>query len=162
MAAPIRVGIVGYGFSAKCFHLPFILPNPALEVYAILQRAAPPSNPSEASALKWGHCTVDLPAAKHYRTPDDFYADDAIELVVVCTHTHGEFVERALLAGKHGEELPELPIAGPWVLRWHLHLSVTVVVEKHFVDTSAEADRLITLAKEKGKILTVFQSKTES
>lgn len=33
-----------------------------------------------------------------------------------------------------------------------------VVVEKPFVNTSAEADRLIALAKEKGKILTVFQS----
>jgi predicted dehydrogenase len=33
-----------------------------------------------------------------------------------------------------------------------------VVVEKPFVPTSAEADRLIALAKEKGKILTVFQS----
>lgn len=34
----------------------------------------------------------------------------------------------------------------------------TVVVEKPFVTTSAEADRLIALAKEKGVILTVFQS----
>lgn len=33
-----------------------------------------------------------------------------------------------------------------------------VVVEKPFVNTSAEADRFIALAKEKGKILTVFHS----
>jgi predicted dehydrogenase len=42
-----------------------------------------------------------------------------------------------------------------------LWLTVTdseVVVEKPFVPTSAEADRLIALAKEKGKILTVFHS----
>ena len=33
-----------------------------------------------------------------------------------------------------------------------------VVVEKPFVNTSAAADRLIALAKEKGKVLTVFHS----
>ena len=98
--APIKVGIVGYGFSTKCFHLPYILPNPDLEVYAFLQRAAPPSDPAQAP--RWGHCTIDFPQAKHYRTSDEFYADEQIELVVVCTSSHEEFVEKALLAGKHG------------------------------------------------------------
>jgi len=97
----IKVGIVGYGFSAKCFNLPFILPNQDLHVYAFLQRAAGPED-----ATRWGHCTVDFPNAKHYRTADDFFADTDIELVIVCTHTHEEFVERALKAGKHGQFLP--------------------------------------------------------
>ncbi|KAK0656899.1 oxidoreductase [Cercophora newfieldiana] len=135
MAAPIKVGIVGYGLSTKCFHLPFILPNTDLEVHAFLQRATPPSDPSQPPTKRWGHCTVDFPEAKHYRTPEDFFADGEIELVVVCTHSHEQFVEQALRAGKH------------------------VVVEKPFVNTSAEADRLIALAKEKGKILTVFQNR---
>ncbi|KAL2157985.1 hypothetical protein VTH06DRAFT_4794 [Thermothelomyces fergusii] len=136
--APIRVGIVGYGFATKCFHLPYILPNPELEVYAFLQRAAAPGDPSrqDAPPPRWGHCTVDFPRARHYRTAEEFFADEQIELVVVCTSTaHGEYAERALLAGKH------------------------VVVEKPFVETSAEADRLIALAKEKGKILTVFHNR---
>lgn len=98
--APIKVGIVGYGFSAKCFHLPFILPNPELEVHAVLQRAPAPLDPSQVKG--WGHCTVDFPQAKHYRTPDEFFADSAIELIIVCTHSHEEFVEKGLLAGKHG------------------------------------------------------------
>jgi predicted dehydrogenase len=98
--AHIKVGIVGYGFSTKCFHLPFILPNPELEVAAFLQRSAAPSDPSQATG--WGHCTVDFPQAKHYRTSDQFFADPDIELVVVCTHSHEEFVEKALNAGKHG------------------------------------------------------------
>jgi len=97
-SAPIKVGIIGYGFSTKCFHLPFILPNPELVVYAFLQRAAGPGD-----AKRWGHCTVDFPDAKHYRTADDFFADNDIELVVICTHNHYEFVERALNAGKHGQ-----------------------------------------------------------
>jgi predicted dehydrogenase len=37
-----------------------------------------------------------------------------------------------------------------------------VVVEKPFVTTSAEADRLIDLAKSKGKVLTVFHSRFEA
>jgi predicted dehydrogenase len=103
MAPPIRVGIVGYGFATKCFHLPYILPNPELEVYAFLQRAAPPRDDETSQTPIWGHCTVDFPQAKHYRTADDFFADEQIELVVVLTSTsHGEFVEKALLAGKHG------------------------------------------------------------
>lgn len=102
MAAPIKVGIVGYGFSTKCFHLPFILPNPELHVHAFLQRAPAPDPDSPSDAPGWGHCTVDFPGAKHYRTPEEFFADGEIELVVVCTPSHEEFVERALEAGKHG------------------------------------------------------------
>ncbi|CAI4218711.1 unnamed protein product [Parascedosporium putredinis] len=132
--APIKVGIVGYGFSTKCFHLPYILPNPELQVYAFLQRAAPPSE-NPGVELRMGHCTVDFPEAKHYRTADDFFADAAIDLVIVCTHEHDQFVEAALNAGKH------------------------VVVEKPFLKTSAKADELIQLAKEKGKVLTVFQNR---
>jgi predicted dehydrogenase len=101
--APIKVGIVGYGFATKCFHLPYILPNPDLEVYAFLQRAAAPTDPSQAP--RWGHCTIDFPQAKHYRTADEFYADGQIELVIVCTSSgaHYEHAEKALLTGKHGE-----------------------------------------------------------
>jgi predicted dehydrogenase len=100
--APINIGFIGYGFSTKCFHLPFIIPNPDLKVYAFLQRAAPP--PSSANAEKVTHCTIDYPEAKHYQTADDFFADKEIELVIVCSHhdTHAEFAERALEAGKHG------------------------------------------------------------
>lgn len=101
MTQPIKVGIVGYGFSTQCFHLPFILPNPDFEVYAFLQRAAPPSEDG-GKKPRWGHCTVDFPEAKHHRTAESFFADDAIELVIILTHAHEEFVERALLAGKHG------------------------------------------------------------
>lgn len=100
--APIKVGILGYGFSTKCFHLPFILPNPELQVYAFLQRAEAPSDASQAKKLRWGHCTIDFPQAKHYRTAEAFFADDEIELVVICTKDHDEFVEMALNAGKHG------------------------------------------------------------
>ncbi|KAF3904711.1 hypothetical protein ABW20_dc0100021 [Dactylellina cionopaga] len=133
--APLNVGFVGYGFATKFFHLPYVLPNPDLNVYAFLQRAEAPQPGS--SVEKGKHCTVDHPNAKHYRTADEFFADPNIDLVLVCTHhdSHTEFAEKSLLAGKH------------------------VVVEKPFTPSAAEADRLIALAKEKGKVLTVFQNR---
>ncbi len=100
--SPIKVGVVGYGGSAKNFHLPFISAIPDYEVVAILQRAEAPANP--ASAPKGSHCTVDFPKVKHYRTAEDFFADSSIDFVVVATHTdtHASFATQALTAGKHG------------------------------------------------------------
>lgn len=102
--APIKVGIIGYGFSTKCFHLPFILPNPDLEVYAFLQRAPAAKGQEDLKALRWGHCTGDFPSAKHYMGSDDFFSDKNIELVIILTSdgTHGELIEKALESGKHG------------------------------------------------------------
>jgi predicted dehydrogenase len=154
MISPIKVGIVGYGFSTKCFHLPFILPNHELEVHAFLQRAAAPSADPASKSKAWGHCTVDFPRVKHYQTADEFFADVAIELVVICAHTHREFVEKALKAGKHGKRKMRHPSFGPKANQPHL----PVVVEKPFVATSSDADELIELAKAQGKVLTVFHS----
>ncbi|KAK3671052.1 hypothetical protein LTR78_009013 [Recurvomyces mirabilis] len=133
MASKIRVGLMGYGFSTKCFHLPYMLPNPDLEVYAFLQRKDAPQDTKEQGL----HCTIDYPQAKHYRTADDFFGDKNIDLVCVCTAvaSHAEYAEKALKAGKH------------------------VVVEKPFTQSVEEADRLIKVAKESGKILTVFQNR---
>ena len=100
--AQIKVGFVGYGGSAKTYHLPYLLPVKEFEVYAFLQRAPAPS-PRE-TANPGSHCTIDFPQARHYRTAEDFFADPAIELVIVTTHidTHASFAELALKAGKHG------------------------------------------------------------
>jgi predicted dehydrogenase len=99
---PVRLGLIGYGFSVKCFHLPFILANPGVQVGAFFQRAEAPKDPK--SAQPGSHCTVDYPSAKHYRTAPEFFADPDIDVVVVCskTDTHAEYAEKALLAGKHG------------------------------------------------------------
>lgn len=100
--APIKVGVVGYGSSVKIFNLPFVVHNPDLEVYAFLMRREAPKD--KANAEPGSHCTVDYPNAKHYRTPEEFFGDKDIELVIVCTShdTHFEFGKRALEAGKHG------------------------------------------------------------
>lgn len=66
----------------------------------------------------------------------EMLADEAIELVVVNTpeHLHFEMAQQALQAGKH------------------------VVVEKAFTTTVQEAKTLIDLAKQQGKMLSVFQN----
>ena len=71
------------------------------------------------------------------RTLEAILADESIELVVVNTpeYTHAELAEKALRAGKH------------------------VVVEKAFTVTTAEADRLMEVARETGKVLSVFQNR---
>jgi len=63
--------------------------------------------------------------------------DDDIDLAIIGTppNTHASLAERLLRAGKH------------------------VVVEKPFCMTTAEADRLISLAREGGRVLTVYQNR---
>lgn len=77
------------------------------------------------------------PGVKTYRTLEELLADDAIELVIVNTpsYTHYEYAKKALQAGKH------------------------VVVEKPFVAAVEEGEELIVLAKEKNKLLSVFQNR---
>lgn len=107
MTSPkIKVGIVGYGNSARTFHLPFITAITDYEVVAILQRAEAPAPGSDAASKPGAHCTVDFPNARHYREPEAFFADKEIEFVVVVTHTptHPVFAEQALRAGKHGRD----------------------------------------------------------
>lgn len=72
-----------------------------------------------------------------YRTIDAMLADESIDLVIVNTPntSHYEFAKLALLANKH------------------------VVVEKPFTVTTQEAEELIQLAKEKNKVLSVYQNR---
>ncbi|KAL4948343.1 hypothetical protein BDW69DRAFT_94929 [Aspergillus filifer] len=133
----INVGTIGYGFSTKNYHIPFISCIPEYKITAILQRAAAPENTSPGTPKSNSHCTIDHPGIRHYRTPEPFFADKDIDLVVVATHldTHAFFAEKALRAGKH------------------------VIVDKPFARTAQEADKLITLANEKGLILTCYQNR---
>ena len=71
------------------------------------------------------------------REPEALFEDEAVELVVVATpnETHAGLARRALAAGKH------------------------VVVEKPFAVTSREADELVALAREAGRVLTAFHNR---
>lgn len=77
------------------------------------------------------------PSVEIVRDAKALYADPDIDFVVVTTPStdHFSFARDALLAGKH------------------------VVVEKPFTVTTAEADELIALAKEQGKLISVFHNR---
>ena len=76
------------------------------------------------------------PKAIAVQSVDDIIDDPEVDIVVVATSNdvHYSLAKRALEVGKH------------------------VVVEKPFTITTAEADELIALAKEKGRILTVHHN----
>jgi scyllo-inositol 2-dehydrogenase (NADP+) len=79
----------------------------------------------------------DLPAVPVVPTLGRLLGDPAVELVVVAAPNpvHHELVRAALRAGRH------------------------VVVDKPFTVTSAEADDLIALAAERGRVLSVFHQR---
>ncbi|MEA5458404.1 Gfo/Idh/MocA family oxidoreductase [Arcicella sp. LKC2W] len=68
---------------------------------------------------------------------EEVLTDDSIDLVSICSpnSTHFEYAKKTLLAGKN------------------------VLVEKPFTATIEEAEELIALGKETGKLLTIFQNR---
>lgn len=77
------------------------------------------------------------PEARVVASPEAAIADDEVELVVVATpnELHAPLAEAALRAGKH------------------------VVVDKPFTITVEEAERVVALAAEAGRVLSVFQNR---
>jgi predicted dehydrogenase len=90
-----NVGVVGYGFSAKTFHLPFIQGVPQLKIYAIVQRTPKPNDDAEK----------DFPGIKSYRSSEEMVKDEGVDVVVITTapDSHYELAKLALEHGKHGE-----------------------------------------------------------
>jgi predicted dehydrogenase len=89
-----NVGIIGYGLSAKTFHIPFINAVPKFNLYAIVQRSPKPDD--DASR--------DWPSIKLYHSAEDLVKDEEVHLVIVTTApmSHLELGKLALSAGKHG------------------------------------------------------------
>ncbi|KAI0896378.1 NAD(P)-binding protein [Annulohypoxylon nitens] len=79
----------------------------------------------------------DHPDIKHFTGLDQFLADADLDVVVITTppQTHFSFAQKALHSGKH------------------------VLVEKPFVPSAAEADALVNLAREKGRLICVYQNR---
>ncbi|KIW16719.1 hypothetical protein PV08_03908 [Exophiala spinifera] len=88
-----NVGIIGYGLSAKTFHIPFIKAVSDFNLYAIVQRSPKPNDDA----------SKDHPGIKLYHSADDLYKDDQVHVVIVTTspELHLEMAKAALLAKKH-------------------------------------------------------------
>jgi scyllo-inositol 2-dehydrogenase (NADP+) len=88
-ASMIKTAVIGYGLSAKTFHLPFILQQPELELVAIS---------SSQPELR-----LDYPQLTHYQNGDELIRLSDAELVVITSpnDSHYPLAKQALLAGKH-------------------------------------------------------------
>lgn len=88
-----NVAVIGYGMSAKVFHIPLIQVIPELKLYAIVQRT-PQSNDDAAK---------DHAGIKSYRSSEEMVQDSDIDVVVVTTAptSHFELAKLALEHGKH-------------------------------------------------------------
>lgn len=94
-----NVAVIGYGLSAKVFHIPLIDAVPELKLYSILQRHPQPDNDASKNH----------PNAKIFRAAEEMLQDTSVDIVVVTTPppTHFELTKLALENGKHG-----IPTAG--------------------------------------------------
>lgn len=121
---PIRVAVIGYGLAGKVFHAPLISGVPGLELACIC------SSKPDVVRADWPHVRV-------VATPEQAFADPAIDLVVIATSnaSHHPLARAALLAGKH------------------------VVVDKPCTVTLAETEDLLAVAQQQGRVLTVYQNR---
>jgi predicted dehydrogenase len=86
----IRVGIVGYGISAKVFHVPFLTTSKQYELVSIVERHG-------------NEVAKTLPLVNTVRSLEELLTDDTIELIVITTpnETHFPFSVACLTARKH-------------------------------------------------------------
>lgn len=89
-----KVGIIGYGLSAKIFHIPFINDVEEFRLHAVVQRNPQPDNDA----------SHDHPSIRWYRSAEELVKDTEVDVVVVTTppETHFELTSLALKAQKHG------------------------------------------------------------
>ena len=92
-----KCGIIGYGMSAKVFHIPLISVIPELEFYAVVQRTPRPDDDPRKHH----------PGVRVYRSSEELIRDDAVDVVLVLTtpNTHFDLAKMALESGKHGMPL---------------------------------------------------------
>lgn len=85
----IKTAVIGYGLSAKTFHLPFIQLQAELELVAIS---------SSQPQLR-----LDYPELKHYQNAEELIRESDAELVVITSpnDSHYPLAKQALLSKKH-------------------------------------------------------------
>jgi predicted dehydrogenase len=137
-SAPISVAIIGYGNSARTFHIPFVLSLPDLfHLHTIQQRPNSKSGPPASAS----HPNVRIaPTFESVFEGNDGDGKGALppkSLVIITTanETHNEFALKAMNAGHH------------------------VIVEKPAVLTVAGAESLVKVSQEKGLVCSAYQNR---
>ncbi|KAF8464446.1 hypothetical protein BDZ91DRAFT_849736 [Kalaharituber pfeilii] len=146
MSRPLNALVLGYGFSAKTFHIPFLHYTSGIRLHSILQRPGvtldlaradygPGGVEGDRGVKIWGEWeeVVKYQASIMEESGDGGKID--VFIVTVGNEAHTEWVRKGLETGLH------------------------VVVEKPFTPTSKECEELIKLAEEKGRVLTVYHNR---
>lgn len=125
----LNIAFIGYGNSVLNYHLPYLARMDNVCVKKVFRREEDRSNDGEKES--W------YPNIAFTSQINDLWHDNDIELIVICTHvdSHAEYAISALQQGKH------------------------VLVEKPFATDSVQAQRIFSLAKEKGLIAMANQNR---
>lgn len=121
--SPIKTAVIGYGFSAKTFHIPFLTSLNEFELVAISTRKQ--------------EAREDWDKLEHYDRAEDLLLHSDAELVIITApnDVHFKLAKTALENGKH------------------------VIIEKPFVTNVTDGETLISLAKEKDLVLSVYHNR---
>lgn len=119
----LRVGIAGYGYSARIFHIPFLLHDLHFSIRKIFSRQ------ESICRIKDIDCNV-------VHTFDELLSDD-IDLIIICTPNTEHFwmAEKAIQAGKH------VVIEKPICIRSDEVMVLKRLAIKHGVKISAYQNR---------------------
>lgn len=137
-AAPISVAIIGYGASARTFHIPFILSLPdVFQLHTIQQRPNSKSGPPASKDHPNVRIAPTFEAVFEGNNGDRTDALPPKSLVIITTanETHNDFALKAMKAGHH------------------------VVVEKPAALSIAEAESLIKTSTELGLVCSAYQNR---
>ena len=102
--SPFNVAIIGYGMSAKVFHIPLISALPDFHLHGIVQRSPKPTDDA----------STDHPGITTWRSADDMLLDPSVDLVIITSTptAHYDQALAALRANKHVVvEKPFVPTA---------------------------------------------------
>ena len=120
----IRVGIIGFGYSAKTFHIPLI---EAIDSFIFTSISS-----SQKEAVKEKHPHVSI-----YEFPEELVANGELDLVIITAPNDVHYSLAKLC----------------------LDNDIHVVLEKPMTTTSLEAQTLVSLAKKRSLVLSVFHNR---
>lgn len=138
VTGPICVAVIGYGSSARTFHIPFILSLPDLfHLHTIQQRSNSKSGPPASKDHPNVRIAPFLEAVFEGNDGDGTGALPPKSLVIITTsnETHNDFALKAMKAGHH------------------------VVVEKPAALSILEAESLLKVSNEFGLVCSAFQNR---
>lgn len=132
-ASPIPVCVVGFGNSARTFHIPFVQALPQLfTLHSIQQRPRTSSNSSSPDASKVHPDVAVLPDFESVLTS---LPQNGLIIITTTNDTHFPFAKRALESG------------------------FNVLVEKPVTTDTAKVQELIDLQDKTGKLCAVYQNR---